>query len=153
MSSCELTVIDPAGMKNRAKLDPMPTVNLLALSVHPGNDALAELIKACLAAGTVLFSTYGTLAEEMEDRIDRLLETESRLDIATTSHRNDGVDGTANFPMHAAFPNTGRFRCMLIPDKNMPDGRLLLDALEKRSRHLSRHGQGKPEPTEPPGQG
>src|SRR5688572_10607484 len=112
MRSCELCVLDPVERPDWAKLKPMPTVSLLALSDPLEDAVLAEVVKGCLSAGTLLFAAYGEFADEMEDQIDLVLERESRLDISTTSHQDDAMEEAANFLVNSAYRESGHFRCI-----------------------------------------
>lgn len=139
MRSCELCVFDSIERPDWTKLKPMPTVSLLALSGHLEDAVLADVIKNCLAAGTLLFATYGEFADEMEDQIDLVLESESRLDIITTSHQDDAIEDTANFLVNAAYRESDHFRCLVIFDKRVPNSGLLLNEVEKLCMDLSEY--------------
>ena len=139
MRSCELCVFNPDDRPDWTKLKPMPTVSLLALSDHLAEDALAEMIKGCMSAGTLLFAAYGEFADEMEEQIDLVLENESRLDIITTSHQDDEIEDMANFLVNAAYRESGHFRCVVVLDKRVPNSGLLLKEMERLCMDLSEH--------------
>ncbi|WP_144241642.1 hypothetical protein [Janthinobacterium agaricidamnosum] len=117
----------------------MPTVSLMALSYRLEDAVLAEVIKGCLSIGTLLFATYGEFADEMEDQIDLVLESESRLEIITTSHQDDAIEDTANFLVSAAYRESDHFRCLVILDKRVANSGLLLKAVEKLCMDLSEY--------------
>lgn len=136
MRSCELHVFNSDDRPDWAKLKVMPTVCLLALSDHLENDVLAGWIEGCLAVGTLSFAAWGEIADETEDRIDSVLEGESRLDVTTTSHQDEGIEETANFVVNAVCLEPVPFRCVLILDKRMRHGDRLLKLLERLCRNL-----------------
>lgn len=127
MKSCELCVLKYGDMPDWTQLEVMPTVCLIALPALLDDTEMAEIVRGCIAAGTLFFATHGNLAREMEDQIDWILSgNEAWLGMPTTAHVNEAEKDLAHFLVHTAYCEQGHFRCLVMMDTHSNNTGILL---------------------------
>ncbi len=133
MRSCELVVFQRSEMPDWAELAAMPTVCLIALSDYLDSAVQEEMVRGCLSVGAIFFATYGDLADDMEERIDFVLENgnEAWLNVTTTSHQNESAEDVAHFIVNAAYLDDAHFRCLIIFDRDVANSDILLREVNK----------------------
>jgi hypothetical protein len=131
--NCELCIFSLSELSQLGQLPAKPTVCLLIFSRPLLDGLMSALVQACVNIGAVAFMSYGDLANDIEDQVDWVLESQCSKGSAvlTTAHTDEDIEDVAYFFKHAAYVGAQAYRCIVITDVVDENGILLLSEVRK----------------------